>query len=292
MAKLLLPRQVSGNSIFLELQKFLAANTKLPETVDIDFRNVTFIRPPGVAFLSNFTNWLIDQGAKVTFSNLSTERDAIKYLDDSLFFEQHLGEKLDPSSQCRSTTLPLKQVSRSECHAWLEFQFLPWLMDRSGLTKASLAEVKTCLQELFNNIDDHTTFETGCVFAQWHPQEDKILISIADFGQGIPDTVRRVKPELDDTAAILKAAEDGFSSKSLPTNRGAGLYLLLLNIVQRFCGRVTIRSGRGLVEFDKQNDMIYATQHTNVGFCIGTTIDLVIKTDQIPFAEEEEDFEW
>ncbi len=271
IAALLLPSRVVGNNVFVELQTLLVSNPKIPDTVDIDFSRLTFIRSPGIAFLSNFSHWLIDQGAKVTFSNLNPiSRPAIKYLDDSLFFEQHLGSKLNISSRCRPTTLPLKQVARSECHAWLEFEFLPWLINHSGLTKTSLAEVTACLKELFNNIDDHTEFETGCVFGQWHPKEKQIIISIADFGQGIPNTVRRVKPELDDTAAIIKAAEDGFSSKSLPTNRGAGLYLLLLNIVQRFCGRVTIRSMGGLVEFDNRNGLIYTTPHTNVGFCIGT----------------------
>ena len=225
-AKLMLPSRVVENAIFIELQKFFKTYPKLPDTVDIDFSRLSFIRSPGVAFLSNFSHWIMDQGATVKFSNLDINKEAIKYLDDSMFFEQHLGKKLNPSSKCRPSTIPLKQVARSECHAWLEFEFLPWLMGRSGLTKTSLAEVTTGLKELFNNIDDHTKFEHGCVFGQWHPKENKIIITIADFGLGIPETVRRVQPNLDDTAAILKAAEDGFSSMSLPTNRGAGLHLL------------------------------------------------------------------
>ena len=291
-AKLLLPSRVVGNAIFKELQQLLNDNPELPDIIDIDFSRLSFIRSPGVAFLSNFSHWIMDQGTTVTFSNLDINKDAIKYLDDSMFFKQHLRKKLNPSSKCRPTTIPLKQVARRECHAWLEFDFLPWLMGHSGLTKTSLAEVVTCLKELFNNIDDHTKHEHGCVFGQWHPKEKQIIISIADFGLGIPNTVRRIQPDLNDTDAILKAVEDRFSSMSLPTNRGAGLHILLLNIVQRFCGRVTIRSMAGLVEFDNRNGMIYATPRTNVGFCVGTTIDLVIRTDQIPFAEEEENFEW
>ena len=287
-----IPSRVEHNNIFLELQRLFLGNPALPDVIDIDFAKLTFIRSPGIAFLSNFSYWLVDQGATVTFSNLDINKAAIKYLDDSLFFEQHLGKKLDLGSHCRATTLPLKQVARSECHDWLENTFLPWLIGHSGLTKTSLAEVTTCLKELFNNIEDHTSFDIGCVFGQWHPKEKQIIISIADFGLGIPETVRRVEPLLDDNEAIIWASKEGFSSKSVPSNRGAGLYYLLLNIVKEFHGRVTIRSAHGLIEFDNRNDLLYITPHTDVGFCIGTTIDLVIKTDQIPFAEEEEDFEW
>lgn len=292
MASLILPRSMVGDSVFKELEVFLEQNPRLPDTVDIDFSNLNFIRSPGVAFLSNFGHWLTQLGTKVTLSNLNVQKQAIKYLDDAQFFEQHIGRKLDSSSRCRPTTLPLKQVARSESHAWLEFEFLPWLTGHSGLTRTSLAEVTTCLKELFNNISDHTEFEQGCVFGQWHPKENQIIISIADFGQGIPEAVRSVEPNINDNEAIRLAATDGFSTMSLPSNRGAGLYLLLLNIVKRFDGKVTIRSRHGLVKFDKRNDSIYSTAHANVGLCIGTTIDLVIRTDQIPYAAEEEDFEW
>ncbi|WP_305972711.1 MULTISPECIES: ATP-binding protein [unclassified Mameliella] len=264
----------------------------MPAEVVIDFSDVSFITPPSVAFLSNFTYWFANAGAKVAFDGLNVNRAAIKYLDDSMFFEQHLGSKLDPSSYCRSTTVPVRKVAKTDSYGWLEFEFIPWLSEKSGLSKASLAEVKTCLQELFNNISDHTVHDEGCVFGQWYPNINKIIVSIGDFGIGIPQNVERVVPNLSDNGAILKAAEDGFSTKSLPTNRGAGLHLLLLNVVQRFCGTVTIRSHAGYVEFVNHEGKIYSVEYESCGFCIGTTIDLVLYTDRIPHADDEEEFEW
>lgn len=292
MAKLLLPRQLAKNNLFIRFGEFLDDNPEMPKEVEIDFSDVSFITPPSVAFLSNFCHWFGNAGATVTLVGLSQNRNAIKYLDDSLFFEQHVGRKLNPSSRCRSTTIPVRTVAKTESHAWLEFDFLPWLMKNSGLSKPSLAEVKTCLQELFNNISDHTIHDEGCVFGQWYPNLNKIIVSVADFGSGIPQNVGKIIAGLSDNDAIVKAAEDGFSSKSLPTNRGAGLYLLLLNVVQRFHGTVTIRSATGYVEFVNKQESIYVNCHTACGFCIGTTIDIVLFTDRIPHAEEEEDFEW
>lgn len=292
MANFKLPRRLEYNNLFRAFEIFMLENKELPDKVLIDMSAVTFITPPNVAFLSNLTYWLAHEATSVSFSGANLRRHAIKYLDDSLFFEQHTGRKLDAASRCRPTTIPVQRLARTDSHCWLEFTFIPWLIEKSGLTRTSLAEVKTCIQELFNNISDHTEFDQGCIFGQWYPNKDKIIISIADFGAGIPKTVARVEPDLSDHDAIVKAVEDGFSSKSVPTNQGAGLHLLLLNVVQRFHGEVTIRSGSGYVKFVNFKDAIYKAPQPDCGLCIGTTIDLVLYTDRIPTAEDEEDFEW
>lgn len=292
LARLKLPRRLEKNNLFHAFGEFLNNNPTLPNEVSIDFSNVNFIFPPSVAFLSNFAHWFENMGTSVTFTGLNIRRDPIKYLDDSLFFEQHMGAKLDPSSDVRRTTIPVCQIAKTDSYGWLEHEFLPWLMRNSGLTKPSLAEVKTCLQELFNNISDHTIQDEGCIFGQWYPKNNEIIVSIADFGIGIPRNVAKIVPDLADNDAIIMAVEDGFSSQSLPTNRGAGLALLLLNVVQRFHGKVTIRSGSGYVEFENKAGGIYSRSHDNCGYCIGTTIDIVLSTDRIPHADEEEEFEW
>jgi len=287
-----LPRRLEGANVFKQLSMFLEQNDPLPKVVKIDFSKVTFIRPSNVVFLSNFSQWLHVNGCKVRYVGMNVARDSIKYLDDSLFFEQHLGKKLDSSSQCRKTTLPLQNVARVESHNWLESEFLPWVMNHSGLNKSSLAEVKTCLQELLNNISDHTDYDYGCLFSQWYPKEKQIIVSVADFGIGIPNTVRTIKPNLADCDAIELAAQYGFSAKSTPRNRGAGLDTLIANIVEDFDGKVMIRSNSGLVKFAKRGDSRYISKYDAVGWCIGTTIEMVIPTNQIPVVEEEESFEW
>lgn len=292
-AVLNLPARLQNHRLFVEFERFLACNKKLPSEVEIDFAAVEFIFPPSVAFLSNMTHWFCSMGSKVNFSNLDINKEPIKYLDDSLFFEQHTGAKLSAASKCRGTTMPLRQLARRESHAWMETVFLPWLIDKSGLNKNSLAEVKSSLQEIINNIDDHTVFEEGCIFGQWYPKKNQIIVTIADFGSGIPENVAKVIPGLDDCEAIVKAVEDGFSSKSIPSNRGAGLYLLLLNIVQRFGGVVTIRSQCGYAKFAISSGNIKVSTTQQCGYCIGTTIDIVLNTDQIPYEEDiEEDFTW
>jgi anti-sigma regulatory factor (Ser/Thr protein kinase) len=209
MATLTIPARSTNVSLFLALSDFFGENEDIPPEIDLDFSILGYIEPPCITFLGNFTRWFLNMGVNVTFSGMNLGSEAIKFLDDSLFFEQHLGKKLRPSSSPRSTTLPLKHLSHADSHSWLENEFIPWLSEKSGLSITSLAEVRTCIKEVINNISDHTAYNEGCIFAQWYPKMKLIKVSIADFGCGITETVRRENPDCTDAEAILWAAQEG-----------------------------------------------------------------------------------
>jgi hypothetical protein len=120
------------------------------------------------------------------------------------------------------------------------------------------------------------------------------LISLSDFGLGIPAKVRKVVPNLSDPQAIEKAVQEGFTTKSRVTNKGFGLDSLLKTAVIRNGGEVTIYSGNGIVRFFRRNEMSWRSfVFKDVGFCPGTTIDISLRTDAIEvLPEEREDLEW
>jgi hypothetical protein len=169
-----------------------------PPSLVLDFKRLNFIQPAGVIFLSNLIWWLHQHGTSVRLINAQPNVEALRYLDDSRFFEQHCGKKLWEWSTPRSTTLPLQRIPPSHSHDWLEHTFLPWLARRLGMTQASFYDLKTCLSELFNNIREHTRLEIGSIFVQHYPKQDRINVSLADFGLGIPAKVREVRPDLSD----------------------------------------------------------------------------------------------
>ena len=109
---------------------------------------------------------------------------------------------------------------------------VPWLRRRTNSPSCSFGNLKVCLAEIFNNIQDHSGQDIGCLFGQHHPNEQRMLIAISDFGVGIPTTVRNVRPRLDDAEALVHAIRDGFTSKLMPRHRGAGLALLLDNVLR------------------------------------------------------------
>lgn len=158
---------------------------------------------------------------------------------------------------------------------------------------------RPALSELFNNIVDHTRHDIGCIFSQHFPNGvfpngNCLETALADFGVGIPETVRRVRPGLTDSDAILLAVEDGFTSRSLPTNRGAGLnYLLRIATVQNG-GYVTIFSGNAIVKFSRAEDgSVRSFVRDDAVFCPGTVIEIKLRRDGFDVIEgDEEDLEW
>src|SRR5262249_5937397 len=150
-----LPAQLKGVTLS-RLAASVVGNpkTRIPAEVSFDFSGLKFIRPPGVVFLSNLIWWLRENNTAVTFKNTKQQSPSLFYLDDSLFFQHHTGSKVRPQATPRQTTRPLVRIAQRDSHAWLDSDLLPWLSARLLITEASLYDVKSCLSELFNNIQD------------------------------------------------------------------------------------------------------------------------------------------
>jgi anti-sigma regulatory factor (Ser/Thr protein kinase) len=289
-----IPRDFKGNTLSKLVANVAVSSEKsLPPEIVFDFSQLNFIRPAGVVFLNNLINWLREHKVKVDFSNWEQQRPALRFLDDSLFFEKQLGRKIRNDAAPRATTRPLTDIAHERSHEWLETNFVPWLARRLGTTEASLYEIRGVISELFNNIQDHTRYDIGSIFVQHFPAEDQINISVSDWGVGIPAKVREKMPQLSDPEAIIQATEEGFTTGSTQANFGLGLDTLLQTVVSKNGGRVTVYSGRGIVRFRKQGSIVKSEIAPDVGFCPGTTIDINIRTDTLEHVpDEREDLQW
>ncbi|MCM3110696.1 ATP-binding protein [Lederbergia lenta] len=292
-----LPRRFNRNTMYGFLEEVISADKKpVSNIITLDFNSLDkFIEPSGVTVLSNLIYWLINNGTRVTIKppeDLSDQRHPGRFLDDSLFFEMHLGKTLRDNAFVRDTTLPLKHITTLGPSEWLDNTFIPWLSRTIGVIPINLATVKICMEEIFNNVSNHSDKDSGCIFAQHIPRNDEVLISISDFGVGIPYNVQEILPSLNDSESILKATERGFTTQSTPRNRGAGLDNLIHNIVLNGSGSVHIHSLSGIVNCSKGNNGINYETQTPYGYYPGTLIDMVFKTDADLFDDEEEDFSW
>ena len=136
---------------------------------------------------------------------------------------------------------------------------------------------------------------TGCIFIQHYPRDNYVKVAISDFGVGIPHNVHRKMPWLADSLAIKKATEAGFTTKTTPKNRGAGLDTLLYNVVKNNKGSVYIHSNQGILECTYDNDLeeIMMLPRDYQGYYPGTLLDIVFRTDTIEDIEFfEEEFTW
>ncbi|MCF8483831.1 MAG: hypothetical protein K9G71_01370 [Rhodobacteraceae bacterium] len=254
---IVLPHKLQVIDILRKLSEFecLSAEPK-PERINFDFSQVTAVRATGVVFVHNVTKHLHGAGCKVYYSHFKRpDSRAMRYLDSIGFFQDKFGEYQFAGSTPRKTSSTLKEVKHQDCHFWASRTFLPWLSQCSNRSLTELAEVEMCIKEIFNNIQDHAGLEIGSIFAQWYPKQEFVDIAISDFGRGIPANVREVLPELSPAECIIQAFEDGFSTKSKPTNRGAGLYLLRQNVVTNLHGTINVVSGGGIALCDLEKGL-------------------------------------
>ncbi|MGG3693904.1 ATP-binding protein [Heyndrickxia ginsengihumi] len=292
-----IPRRLNRDTMYVLLKKVINRdNEPIDDEVLFNFETLTaFIEPSGVTILSNLIHWLEFKGVNVLLlpGEIKPWETPNKFLDDSMFFKEHLGEVLDESAAVRATTFPLKQVNAHSPIPLLVNEFTPWLSRQLNINPKQLATVQVCIEEVLNNIRDHAHRATGCIFAQYTPNNHEVLISISDFGVGIPYNVQRVLPTLNDYEALRQAVVRGFSTKSTDQNYGYGLDNLIHNVVVNGKGAVYIHSLNGMMACKNVNNAIEHRPRGALGYYPGTLIDIVIKTDvEDIFDIVEEGFSW
>lgn len=296
-----LPARLDRISAYDLLSRIANSDGRLKDrSFDFDFKYLQFVEPSGVTFLSNLLEWL--EIHRIEWSlivpeekRLNYKRECpIHYLGDSQFFARYAPDLHLSRWSARNTTMPLQIVACEGSCDWLNNTFSNWLGTLLGHSPEVFENVRMCLAELFNNINDHAGQKLGCIYSQYYPNLDVVNISLSDFGTGIPNTVRTKYPALDDSEAILRATDEGFTTKSRPANRGAGLHNLLRTAVVHFSGKVYIHSGMGILECSCKNNDLGRTPSISKGYYPGTLIELVLSTRRISedIQQNAEVFSW
>ena len=281
-----------------QLSKFIDNNGRpIDDEFTIDVCELKFVYPAGLVAVTNILNFLRKKRCHLVLGRPSTPSYSIEYLDDCGFFDHFFKKRLYPSraTSYGATYIPLKVLKYAEYNSWLEGIVHPWISGCLGFDiQRRWPTFSTVLGEIFNNINDHAG-EGGDIASsimQHFPKKNEVHIAISDFGESIPSKVREVLPEIEsDGAAILKAVEEHFSTRSSPRNRGAGLDTIIQNTVKHNKGNAYIISGHGQVHFGPECPDGSPASHP-IRYP-GTMICLVLRTDTINQAEvHEEDFSW
>lgn len=159
---------------------------------------------------------------------------------------------------------------------------------KSRFQRKDLSAVSLSLTETYYNVQDHSNCQGNAFSMINYDDESKFLnISVCDFGDGIPTTVRRVIPELDDCGALRKAMEDNFSIRSSTHNAGKGLG----NIKSLCCEKNSylwiVSNGAILVANAEQERVMRSLR-----FFPGTWVFYRIPLNLLPNEDIVEDFSW
>jgi hypothetical protein len=308
-----LPKTFNSETMYGFLSQALTPEGNIRyRTIDFDFGDLDFIEPVGVVVLSNLVEFLRRAGVTGFFRSVwgdgTQSSKGVRYLDDSGFFERyHNGKSLRTNASCKKGTLPLTLVPSLDTFKFLNSTMIPWIAETLETSVEALATVRVCLEEVLQNVSDHSGVDVGCVHAQFFPDHGTLEIAISDFGFGIPHKVREygakgessaqfvIASTISDADALKLACKQGFTTKSNVRNRGAGLPNLLLVVTGRDRGHVWIVSGQAVVSAVHRNGISKVTARTKTAVYPGTLVRVILKANVVKDFEkdiEQQEFSW
>jgi hypothetical protein len=251
----------------------------------IDFRSTRFLEPLHLVSLA----CLIEQyhQADIEIGFIKGRFNIDKYVSNLGFYDYWTpgfdrGVLAEPRIE---TALPLWKISNVMIHGYAHQAQL--YFERNHFTGKNLDALAIALPELFNNIYDHAkSLVDGYVITQYYPRKDEIVISVCDFGKGIPNKVNEIwhehnKPRISDEDALRAAFIRHLSSKSNPRNKGFGLANLYDN-VKALKGEILIYSNKAVLRHGNADGLLtYKANH----FFQGSLINIILKTEHLPDKE-------
>lgn len=279
------------------LEKVVAPDLSPRDTViTFDLTEVTFIDAAGVAVLYNICMWLRnEEGVEAHFtintSGSFKNRKAMEYLEDCGFFAEFFSkEKVFVEPHLRNTTLKIRMISVPDSYQWGQTTLLNWLRYCTQRND-NFSNIQVAIEEIFNNIEDHSNQKVGCAFGQFFPAINRIVITVSDFGVGIPTVMRTKFEGTTDADLLMTALREGVSTKSTPRNRGAGLPNIIRSLTNAGIGTVHILSNHAKVII-KNGKVIQSSEQNN--YYPGTFFELEIdaSNEALYEVEEEDEFEW
>ena len=143
--------------------------------------------------------------------------------------------------------------------------------------------MRTCMHEVLQNTSDHAQSPIGGVLcARYMSGDRQVRVAVVDRGLGILQTLARRYSELTkDGDALVRVVQGGFTAKSTPRNLGVGLRNLAMFATGQG-GRVTLVSGRGVLELDSISKPLRAETMTSrfQGTAVFFTLNVDLGTDE------------
>lgn len=286
-----LPRTFSRDTMFTLLSAALDENHDYKhKRIVFDFSSLAQIQVGGVAVLCNLIEAAKKAGATVKTSGLD-KCPASKFLVGSGFLALYSDNKQDQPPKTKEH-LALRLVEYEQSQFYIRNHAVPWIASAIDVDERALGTLQVCLEEIFNNIADHSTINVGCSYGSFDQGKRVISLCISDFGIGIPANVRKKMTIGTDSGAIAMACQNGFTTQTTGRNMGAGLHVLLQNIVVRHRGFVQIFSGRGIYSCTSERGILKTSGKTAAGSYPGTMIYMKIDVPNFRPDDISEDFSW
>src|SRR5690554_2244390 len=250
-----------------------AYNQNNETKVIIDFAGCDFIYPDYVLILVCAIKYLENIGFNIHGTiKIKKDSNLTKYLASMDFFENLKVEfpfKIQPINENNSVKI---QRYTSENQIEVLHSILKVLKEHSALNENVYTSLDYCLNEILDNVLNHSEKGEGWVVAQYFENLNSIRLIEADYGIGSHKSLNQ-KHQFSQEKAMLKCIEEGISNGK---GQGHGLYATT-TFVKLTRGFLSIASGHKKLNVTEINTIVKDIPKWNgtyVYFRINTNVDV------------------
>lgn len=241
------------NCIFIsDLKRNKAVGDFLRVTMDginRGYYQFNIVVPERIAFFPNVVTPIV--GMMDYFTETSAIEFAFPKGQSSLNVEG-LFSSQDYNERSYNILNKVWRFSSSQQVANLVDDFVSELRKGAVFQKNVLNSIEWSLNEVMDNVLQHSNVATGYIMGQLHPLNEQVAFTVFDVGRGMYNSLKdsEHRPRNDIDAITLAIRESVTRDKSI--GQGNGLFGLH-SIVQQGAGRLRITSGRGAYMYNNGN---------------------------------------
>lgn len=246
-----------GDPINYFLNSVYLTNQRTSESISVDFTNCKFANPFIIAGVVSLIESHREKGADINFvfdeknENLSSYIKAICF-PEGFDYNKYKLDELDKVLEYyhSKTFIPLvffptaKTDAENKIREKVISAVHSIFKNQLKLSGKVLQAIFYLIDELTQNIVDHSDSEKGIIFAQYYPTKNYMDVCICDSGKGLLRSYLdsgKFDPKTDEEA--INFSVFGKSTKDLPESRGFGISTSRKMLVEGLKGKFFLFSG-------------------------------------------------
>lgn len=259
------------------------------EDIRFDFSHCGFLRPNAVAFLGGLARLIESRIGSGVFDWDTLKNTAVM---NNLKQNGFAGTFGYPSSGWDGNSIPYREDPTLDMNGIMDYLTYNWIGKGWVQVSERLRDaIAGRIWEIYSNAFEHSGSAIGVFSCGQHfPHNETILLSVVDFGQGIPAKIRTFAgsdpraQDLPADACLRWAFTRGKSTSTEGIARGIGLDLLkeFIRINQ---GKLEVYSNEGYAIIDKVGERY---ENREISF-EGTLVHITLRCDEKLYRFRDED---
>jgi hypothetical protein len=247
------------------------------ESITIDFSECNELALSGVVFLGGLVSLVRASGGTVNV-RMDTIEPKLRQEWERNGFLAHMGM---PSSTTVTDAVPFEHHPELDKDRVMKYLEGKWIgVGAVRLSEDLQAAIIGKVWEIYTNAFEHANSPIGVVnCGRYDKRRHRLHLCVMDLGIGIPDNVRRYKPDIriDSGSAMKWAFLNGSSTKAdaVGYSRGLGLHVLK-DFIRVNNGKLEVYSNNGFVRIKRQSEVY---RRTAVHFS-GTLVNISLEADE------------